>query len=105
MDHLDQKERKENLDYRELLEQEVFQVPKDQREILVLQVFLEIQESKVQVESRESLVNPVMMESKVTLDNLETQDHEVILVFKGHLDERYLHKFSKIGIYCTRWLK
>ena len=48
MDHQDLKEKKENLDFKELLEPEECLDLKVQKEILVLQDFLATQENKVQ---------------------------------------------------------
>jgi hypothetical protein len=49
LDHQDPKERKENLDFKELLEPEECLDLKVQREILVLQDFLATKENKVRV--------------------------------------------------------
>ena len=80
--------KKENLAFRELLEQEEYLDQKDLKETLVHPDFLEILVNKVQEDLKENLANQEMMASKVTLDHQVTQDQEETQGFKVPLAEK-----------------
>ena len=82
LDHQDQKEKKENWDFKELLELEVSQDLKDQKETLVLQDSLETQANKGLEVWKETQVNLVTMENKEILEFLVILDQGVTLGFR-----------------------
>ena len=79
---LDQKDKRENKDYKALREREESQVQRDLKVMLERQGSLEILENKDEGEPKEILVTPVMMESKVILDLQEIRVQEEILECK-----------------------
>ena len=79
---LDQKDKRENKDYKALREREESQVQRDLKVMLEHQGSLEILENKDEGEPKEILVTPVMMESKVILDLQEIRVQEGILECK-----------------------
>ena len=79
---LDQKDKRENKDYKALREREESQVQRDLKVMLEHQGSLEILENKDEGEPKEILVTPVMMESKVILDLQEIRVQEEILECK-----------------------
>ena len=85
---LDQKAKKENLEYQVPLDLEELLDQKVQREILELLGFPEPQVSKDWVESKVSLENLVMMEKKEILGHQETQGLEGILACKEQVENR-----------------
>jgi len=87
-DHLDQKEKKGNPEYRDLPDHGVSWDQKDLRVMLGLLDFQETLVNKVFLESKVNLASQVKMEKKETLDHLETQELEEMLDFKAHLASR-----------------
>ena len=85
---LDQKDKRENKDYKALREREESQVQRDLKVMLERQGSLEILENKDEGEPKEILVTPVMMESKVILDLQEIRVQEEILECKDLQEKR-----------------